>query len=74
MEALAKTLSSKKEEILNYYISRITNAYTEGVHRRYELIKRGHCGIRNIESFSKRLMFCMLPFSVIAKIFAQSVY
>jgi len=74
MKSLAKTLRKHKEGILNYYISKTTNAYTEGVHRRYELIKRGHCGIRNVERFSKRLMFCMLPFSVIAQILAQSVY
>lgn len=72
METLAKTLSRWKEEILNYYISKTTNAYTEGVHTRYELIKRQHCGIRNVERFAKRLMFCMLPFSVITQIFAQS--
>jgi len=72
MEALGKTLSRWKEKILNYYISRTTNAYTEGIHTRFELIKRQHCGIRNVERFAKRLMFCMLPFSVITQIFAQS--
>ncbi len=74
MQSLAKTLRKHEEGILNYYISKTTNAYTEGVHRRYELIKRGHCGIRNVERFSKRLMFCMLPFSIISHIFAQTVY
>lgn len=72
MEALAKTLKRWKEEILNYYISGTTNAYTEGIHTRFELIKRQHCGIQNVERFAKRLMFCMLPFSIITQIFAQS--
>lgn len=72
MEALAKTLKRWKEEILNYYISKTTNAYTEGIHTRFELIKRQHCGIQNVERFAKRLMFCMLPFSIITQIFAQS--
>lgn len=72
MEALAKTLKRWKAEILNYYISKTTNAYTEGIHTRFELIKRQHCGIRNVERFAKRLMFCMLPFSIITQIFAQS--
>lgn len=72
MEALGKTLKRWKEEILNYYISKTTNAYTEGIHTRFELIKRQHCGIRNVERFAKRLMFCMLPFSIITQIFAQS--
>jgi len=72
MEALGKTLGRWKAGILNYYISKTTNAYTEGLHTRFELIKRQHCGIRNVKRFAKRLMFCMLPFSVITQIFAQS--
>lgn len=72
MESLGKTLSKWKEMILNYYISRTTNAYTEGIHTKFELIKRQHCGIRNVERFAKRLMFCMLPFTTISHIFAQS--
>ncbi len=72
MEALGKTLKRWKDKILNYYISRTTNAYTEGIHTKFELIKRQHCGIRNVERFAKRLMFCMLPFTIITQIFAQS--
>lgn len=71
MKALGKTLKRWKEEILNYYISKTTNAYTEGIHTKFELIKRQHCGIRNVERFAKRLMFCMLPFSIITHFFAQ---
>lgn len=73
MATLAKTLRRWKQEILNYYLSKTTNAYTEGTHTRFELIKRDHCGIRNIERFAKRLMFSLMPFSVITQIFAQSV-
>lgn len=72
MESLGKTLNRWREMILNYYISRTTNAYTEGIHTKFELIKRQHCGIRNVERFAKRLMFCMLPFTTITQIFAQS--
>jgi transposase len=72
MEAMGKTLNRWRAEILNYYISKTTNAYTEGIHTRFELIKRQHCGIRNVERFAKRLMFYMLPFSIITQIFAQS--
>ena len=71
MENLAKTLKRRKQEILNYTISKTTNAFTEGSHTRFELIKRHHCGIRNIERFAKRLMFCFMPFTIIAQIFAQ---
>lgn len=73
METLGKTLKRWKEGILNYYISGTTNAYTEGLHNRFETIKRQHCGIRNVERFAKRLIFCLLPFSVITQqFFAQS--
>ena len=73
MEDLAKTLKRWKMEILNYYISRTTNACTEALHGRFENIKRQHFGIRNVERFAKRLMFCMLPFSIIAQIFTRTV-
>ncbi len=73
MRSLAKTLRKHKKNILHYYISKTTNAYTEGTHTKFELIKRDHCGIKNIERFSKRLMFCFMPFTVITQIFAQSV-
>lgn len=72
MNTLAKTLERWKTPILSYYLSRTTNAYTEGLHNRFETLRRGHCGIRNVERFAKRLMFCLLPFSVIAsQFFAQ---
>lgn len=61
METLAKTLRKWSEEILNYYRSKTTNAYTEGVHTRFELIKRNHYGIRNMERYAKRILFCLTP-------------
>jgi len=73
MKDLAKTLKRRKEEILNYYISKTSNAKTEALHARFETMKRLHCGIRNVERFAKRLMFCLLPFSVLAELFTQSV-
>jgi len=73
MEDLAKTLKKRKAEILNYYISGTSNAKTEALHARFETMKRLHCGIRNVERFAKRLMFCLLPFSILTELFAQSV-
>jgi len=73
MKDLAKTLRRRKEHILNYYISKTTNAMTEALHSRFETLKRGHCGIHNVERFAKRLMFCLLPFSVLSSIFTQTV-
>lgn len=73
MKDLAKTLKRRKTEILNYYVSRASNAKTEALHARFETMKRLHCGIRNVERFAKRLMFCLLPFSVLTHLFTQSV-
>lgn len=73
MEELARTLKRRKPYILNYYISKTTNAKTEALHARFETMKRLHCGIRNVDRFAKRLMFCLLPFSILAQIFAQRV-
>lgn len=73
METLAKTLRKWFDEILNFYLSKTTNAYTEGVHTRFELIKRHHFGIRNIERFSKRLLFCMAPLAIFGDLLSNFV-
>jgi len=71
MNDLANTLTRWFDEILNYYISKTTNAYTEGVHNHFERIKRNHFGIRNIDRFCKRLLFCLMPFSIFVQIITQ---
>ena len=71
MRDLAKTLTRWHEEILNYYISKTTNAYTEGIHNHFERIKRNHFGIRNIERFCKRLLFCTMPMAIFTDLLAQ---
>jgi transposase len=73
MIRLARTLKNHRERILNYYISKLTNAYTEGIHNRFETIRRDHCGIDNIERFSKRLLFCFLPFSTVLENFLPQI-
>ena len=71
MDDLANTLTRWFEEILNYYISKTTNAYTEGVHNHFERIKRNHFGIRNIDRFCKRILFCLMPMSIFTQIITQ---
>jgi transposase len=73
MKDLAKTLKRWFNEILNYYVSRTTNAYTEGVHVHFERIKRNHFGIRNINRFCKRILFCLLPLSIFVQMFVQRI-
>jgi len=71
MKDLSKTLTRWFEEILNYYISKTTNAYTEGIHNHFERIERNHFGIRNSDRFCKRLLFCFMPMSVFLNLLAQ---
>lgn len=71
MKDLSKTLIKWTEEILNYYISKSTNAYTEGIHNHFERIKRNHFGIKNIERFCKRLLFCLMPMQIFLDYLAQ---
>lgn len=71
MNDLANTLTRWFNEILNYYISKTTNAYTEGIHNHFERIKRNHFGVRNLDRFCKRLLFCLMPISIFADIITQ---
>ena len=71
MKDLAKTLERWQIGILNYYISRTTNAYTEGIHNHFERIKRNHFGIKNMDRFCKRLLFCLTPMAVFLEMFVQ---
>lgn len=58
------TLLRWHDEILNYHLSRITNAFTEGIHNRFECIGRNHYGVRNYQKFVKRLMYIFIPASL----------
>jgi len=71
MKDLSNTLNRWYDKILNYYISKSTNAYTEGIHNHFERIKRNHFGIRNIERFCKRLLFCTMPMAIFLNLIAQ---
>lgn len=72
MEQLAKTLTTWFDSILNYYLSHATNALTEGIHTKFELMKRAHFGIKNIPRFTKRLFYSFIPLSLLAHIFVQT--
>ena len=60
-----KTLIRFKEEILNYFIFRTTNAYTEGLHVRCKLVQRISCGFRNAEVYIRKALLLLLPLSVV---------
>jgi transposase len=59
-----KTLIHYKEEILNYFVYRTTNAYTEGLHVRCKLVQRISCGFRNAEVYIRKVLLVLLPLSV----------
>ncbi len=65
LKELARTLTNWKEEILNYFICRITNAYTEGLHNKCKLIKRKSYGFKNVETYVRKLILGLLPLSFI---------
>lgn len=57
----ARTLSTYKEHILNYFDNHTTNATTEGLHRKFKLIQRTAYGFRNPEVYVRRIMLACLP-------------
>lgn len=67
------TLLRWHDEILNYHLSKTTNAYTEGIHNRFECIKRSHYGVKNYDRFVKRLMYTFIPAALFADLLSKVV-
>lgn len=65
LRELGQTLSRWETKILNYFECRITNAYTEGIHTKCKLIKRKSYGFRNVDTYVRKLILGLLPFSAI---------
>jgi transposase len=59
-----KTLIHYQEEILNFFVYRTTNAYTEGLHVKCKLTQRISCGFRNAEVYIRKALLVLLPLSV----------
>lgn len=59
------TLIRWREYILNYFVSRSTNAFTEGVHTKIKMIKRMSFGFRNIYNYIAKISLAFLPFLMI---------
>lgn len=60
-----RSLKYYKREILNYFIYKTTNAYTEGIHVRCKLVQRLSCGFRNADVYIRKALLMLLPLSVI---------
>ena len=52
MKRVARTVRENREGILNYFGSRLTNAYLEGANSLIQSIKRASRGFRNVEYFT----------------------
>lgn len=61
----SRTLSRWKEYILNYWNSRSTNGFMEGIHNKMKLIKRISFGFRNKEVFIHKVMLSVLIASIL---------
>ena len=53
----AKTLKRRLSNILTYFKHRITNAITEGLNSKIQMIKQMACGFRNREHYRKAILF-----------------
>lgn len=60
-----RTLRRWSQYILNYFDKRTTNAYTEGIHTKIKMVKRISFGFRNVEVYVRKVLLCLLPFTVI---------
>ena len=65
----AGTLKKLESEILNYFVSRTTNAYTEGIHTKIKMLKRTSYGFKNIDIYIKKMMLGFLPFAIISSLY-----
>jgi transposase len=63
IERLFNMLTEFKEYILNFFISRLTNAFIEGCHQKIKSIKRLSYGFRNFHNYvlKLKLAFMTLP-------------
>lgn len=59
-----KSLKYYQEAILNYFVYRTTNAYTEGLNVRCKLVQRISSGFRNVDVYIRKAMLVLLPLSV----------
>jgi len=55
------TLKGWNEPILGHFISRTTNASTEGCHIRIKVLRRTSYGLRNVEVYRRRRCSWPLP-------------
>jgi len=60
-----KTIKRWRTYILNYFISKTTNAYTEGAHTKIKMIKRLSFGFRNVQVYIRKMMLAFIPIGLL---------
>lgn len=63
LATLKRTLKKWKNPILNYFINKTTNGFTEGCHTKIKLIKRVSYGFKNINNYIAKMTLAFLPLS-----------
>jgi transposase len=61
-----KTLSNWLDEIANYFISRLTSAFVEGLNNKIKVIKRRCYGILNPSHLFQRIHLDLSGYSIFA--------
>lgn len=67
MHDFGRTLCRWKENILNYFENRQTNAFTEGVHTKIKMIKRVSFGFRNINNYIAKVTLAFVPLFILIR-------
>lgn len=57
MKKTARTLRTHLQGLLNYFLHPITNALTEGLNSRIQLLKASARGFRNMDNYRTRILF-----------------
>jgi transposase len=57
IQKAAKTINNHKDNIMNYFKHRITNAVAEGLNSKIQAIKTAARGFNNFESYRTRILF-----------------
>jgi len=64
LKTFGRTLRLWREQILNHFDRRSTNAFTEGVNTKIKMIKRMSFGFRNVHHYIAKVMLAFLPLAV----------
>ncbi len=68
-----RTLKRWRMYILNFFISKTTNAFTEGAHTKIKMIKRQSYGFRNVQVYIRKMMLAFIPIALLGGLIWHTV-